>query len=309
MTGITELLGLAVRWTHLTTSILLVGSAAVLLLAGPSDRPTARRWDVRVAAAARWFVLLAVATALASVAHQTAVLEDRAAAALEPAALVRFLLETRGGTVWLLRGRLLALLGVFGALPADIRRRADWRAARGQALLLALGALTLVAAAGHAAAVDPGTATAVTADAAHLLAAGLWVGALPALALLLGIAARPDGADARPFAVRLARRFSRVALGLVAALALSGAVNASAQIGSVAGLLGTPHGRLLLLKLGVFVAMLAVAVLNRRLLPVRLDAGGIDGQHVGTIKEIGDPPEALGLALRAVIAAGSIEPH
>lgn len=267
MAGITELLGLTVRWAHLTTSILLVGSAAVLLLAGPSDRPTARRWDVRVAAAARWLVLLALATALASVAYQTAVLEDRATAALEPAALARFLLETRGGTVWLLRGSLLVLLGVFVALPADIRRRADWRAARGQALFLALGALMLVAAAGHAAAVDPGTAIAVAADAAHLLAAGLWIGALPALALLLVVTARPDGADARPYAVRLARRFSRVALGLVAALALSGVVSASAQIGSVAGLLGTPHGRLLLLKLGIFATMLAVAVLNRRLLP------------------------------------------
>src|SRR5918996_329251 len=38
-----EVTGLLARWLHLTSSIFLVGGAAALLLAGPSDRPTARR--------------------------------------------------------------------------------------------------------------------------------------------------------------------------------------------------------------------------------------------------------------------------
>ena len=62
-----------------------------------------------------------------------------------------------------------------------------------------------------------------------------------------------------------ARRFSATALALVVVLVLSGAWNTWAQVGSVPGLLGTAHGRLLLAKLAVFAAMLALAAGNRRL--------------------------------------------
>ena len=42
---------------------------------------------------------------------------------------------------------------------------------------------------------------------------------------------------------------------------------------------------------------------------VGLDAGGVDGEHVGTVEEIGDAAKALGLALGAVIAARAVEAH
>ena len=44
-------LGLALRWVHLASSIALVGGAVILLLAGPSDRPTACAWQREVARA------------------------------------------------------------------------------------------------------------------------------------------------------------------------------------------------------------------------------------------------------------------
>ena len=53
----------------------------------------------------------------------------------------------------------------------------------------------------------------------------------------------------------------------------------------------------------------AVAEQHRRLVAVRLDPGGVDGQHVGTVEEIGDAAEAFGLALGAVIAARAVEAH
>src|SRR5205085_3178468 len=84
------------RWIHLVSSILLVGGAATLLLAGPSDRPTARRWEAWILRACSACVLVALASALVAVAAQAALLEGRAAAALEPAALRRFLLQTQG---------------------------------------------------------------------------------------------------------------------------------------------------------------------------------------------------------------------
>jgi putative copper resistance protein D len=272
-----EVTGLLARWLHLTSSIFLVGGAAALLLAGPSDRPTARRWESWVLTTCRALILVALASALVAVAYHTAVLEGRAEAALEPAAITRVLLQTQGGTVWLIRAALLFLLGAFLAIRAELQDRTDWRAARGEVALLGLLALGLIAAGGHAAAVEPGTATAIAADVVHLASAGIWVGGLPALALLLWLTGGAAGADARPYAVLVARRFSRTALAMVATLALSGLWNAWMQVGSVAALLGTRHGRLLLVKLLAFGAMLVLATFNRRLIPAL--AG--DGPTVG----------------------------
>jgi len=252
-----------VRWAHLALSVLLVGTAVSILLAGRSDRPTALGWETRMLDACRGLVVLAFAAGVAVLLLQTALLEGRRAAALDPGALRRVLLETRGGHVWLVRHGLLLLLAAFLAVPLDVRRRVDWRAARGETALLGLAALGAGAAAGHAAAL-PGALAAIATDTVHVLAAGAWVGGLLPLALLLRRAGRAEGADARPLAVLAARRFSRLALACVLALVASGSVIAWAQVGSVAGLVGTAYGRLLLGKLALLAPILALAALNRR---------------------------------------------
>src|SRR5256886_8254263 len=130
-------------------------------------------------------------------------------------------------------------------------RSADWRAARGEAVLLGVAAVVPLAAAGHAAAVEPDTARAIVLDGLHVLGAGIWVGGLLPLALLLRAAASEDGADARPHAVLAARRLSRAALGIVLVLAATGTWLALTHVGNVAGLVGTTYGRLLLAKLAL----------------------------------------------------------
>ncbi|HET7341687.1 MAG TPA: CopD family protein [Methylomirabilota bacterium] len=300
---------LVARFLHLACSILLVGGAALLLLAGPSDRPTARRWEARIVAACRVLVVLALAGAVVAVAAQTALLEGRPAAAFEPAALTRLLLQTQGGVVWLLRGGLLLLLGAFVAVRADLSQRVDWRAARGEVALLGLLALGLIAAASHAAAVEPGTATAIAADVVHLAASGLWVGALLPLALLLRLTARESGADARPYAVVATRRFSAAALQLALVVLLSGAWNTWLQVGSVAGLLGTRHGRLLVVKLVLVAAMLALAALNRRLIP-RLsgDAASVGRPAMRRLGALVAGEAGLAIAVIGIVAVMSVTP-
>ena len=297
------------RWLHLVSSILLVGGAAALLLAGPSDRPTARRWEAWVMTACRALVAVALGSALVAVAAQAALLEDRAAAAVEPAALARLLLQTQAGAVWLVRGGLLFLLGAFVVVRADLSDRTDWRAARGEVALLGLAAVGLIAAASHAAAVEPDTATAIAADVGHLVASGLWVGALPALARLFGLAGREAGADARPHAVLVARRFSGVALGLFVVVLVSGMWNTWFQVGSVAGLLGTRHGRLLLVKLAVIVAMVGLAALNRRLLPALAgDAATVGRPAMRRLSRLVAGEAVLALVVLGIVAAMSVTP-
>src|SRR2546428_13072565 len=231
-TGPVYALGLAVRWTHLACSVLLVGSAMTIAIAGRSDRPTALRWEQRLLAWSRALALVALVSGLAQLGLQTALFEGRATAALEAPALARVLFETQVGRVWLVRHGVLVLLSAFLLLPLDVARRADWRAARGEAVLLGGIALVPIAASGHAAAVEPGTAIAIAVDGAHLLAAGVWAGGLLPLALLLRAAGRDEGADGRPYAVLAARRFSRCALAAIVALALLGAGDGATQGGS-----------------------------------------------------------------------------
>lgn len=257
-------LGLLARFVGLSASIVIVGSAAVILLAGRSPRPTALAWERRVVRLTRGLVWLALAAGVVSLAQQAAFVEARAAAAVEPLALSRVALETRFGLVWLARHALLLLLAVFVSMRAELRSPLDWGAARGQTLLLGALALAALAAGGHAAAVDASAATAIVADVGHLLAAGIWAGALPALVLLLRAASRAAGADTRPYAVLTARRFSRAALGIVLVIVATGFVIAGAQVGSIGALLGTAYGRLLLVKLALVALALVVAAVGRR---------------------------------------------
>jgi putative copper resistance protein D len=259
---------LGALWVHLASSVLSVGAFFMLLLAGPPGASTARRWDEKVVAWSRLLVLVALGSGLVWLLLRTAVFENRLQAALEPRAVWHAVLETRPGLVWLARHGLLVVLAAFLAMRANVVETRNWIAARGEAFALASLALALVSGSSHAAAITPGTALAVALDATHLLGTGAWVGALVPLALLLRAASGDTGADARPYAVRAARRFSGAALIAMVLLMASGAMNARVQIESIAALVGTAHGRLLLTKLAVLVLILGLAVVNRtRILP------------------------------------------
>src|SRR2546428_3986414 len=259
---------LGVCWAHLASCVLLVGAFFVLLLASRPMATTARCWDRRLVRWSRLLVFVAVGSGIVWLLVRTAIFENRPQAALEPRAVSRAVLDTWPGLVWHARHGLLVLLAAFLAMRANVAERRNWIAARGEALALATLALALASASSHAAAITPGTLWAVAVDVTHLVGTGLWVGGLVALALLLGAASREAGADARPYAVLAARRFSGAAVIGMLLLRASGALNAIAQVESLAGLAGTVHGRLLLAKLAVLVPILAIAAVNRtRILP------------------------------------------
>jgi putative copper resistance protein D len=111
--------------------------------------------------------------------------------------------------------------------------------------------------AGHAAA--EGDALTLGLDGLHLLATGLWAGGLVPLALCLGWARRLPSTAA---ASKAAERFSALGLGAVATLAVTGGFAAWQQVGSVPALIGTPYGRVLVVKLALFAVLIPVAARN-----------------------------------------------
>jgi putative copper resistance protein D len=298
-----NLLGAALRWVHLAACVGLAGIAAFLLLAGRTDLAGPLRWRERMLGWSRRLVLLALATGVLVLAHQTVVFEGRLGAAVDPAALGRVLLGTQVGLVWLLRHGVLLVLALLLWARLDESRRADWVALRTQVILLGFVALGFIAASGHAAAVEPDTGRVLGIAAVHLLATGLWVGGLPALATVLGMASRENTDAARAYAARATRRFSQLALGSVIVLAATGIGNSIAHVGSVPALVGTPYGRLLLLKLALLAVILALAAVARRRLVPALAASVA---AFGRLRRIAVSEATLAGAILGVVAVMSL---
>jgi putative copper resistance protein D len=256
---------LAALGVHLAACVLVTGAFFVLLLAGPPPISTMRRWEQRVLSGARWLVLVALGSGVIWLLVSTALFEGRPDAALEARAIRHAMLDTWPGVVWTVRHGLLIVLLAFLLTGGDVSTRWNWFAARGEAFALAALALILLRGSGHAAAIAE-SPWPLAIDMVHLLGAGIWVGGLPPLALLLYAAGR-YAATPDPYAVRAIQRFSRVALITVLVLAGSGIATALLLVESVAGLVGTAHGHLLLAKLAVLVPALLLAAANRALLP------------------------------------------
>lgn len=267
--------GLAARWTHLVCGLGLVGIFSAALLAGRSDRPTADAWASLTLRLARRLAATVLLSGLATLAYQVVVVSGRADALLEPAIWLRLLLHSRFGTVWLLRHGLLVLLAALLLLREREESAVDWTAWRLEAWTLGAGAAAAMAWAGHAAAAEPLGLVAALADACHLVAAGLWLGALLPLALLLRAASRESGADSRPYAVLAVRRFSTLALAAMLAIVATGLGNAWVEVGSVPALVGTRYGRLLLVKIALLGPILGIAAANRRRLLPALSGDGV----------------------------------
>lgn len=266
-----------VRWTHLAGALLLLGLFASLLLvvrpasahvAGDS-RPLLDAVERRLLAIAVWVLAALLLSGIADLLRQVRIATDAATlTSLPGSAWVAVLLDTRYGAVWLARHALLLLLGAWLLVRPRLCGPADWWALRLQQLALATASLLLIAGSGHAAAA--GEWAGILVDGLHLLAAGVWLGGLLPLALLLRHALTRDDGGMRAAAVG-ARRFSTLGLVSVPVLVASGAYATQAQVGGAPALIGTPYGGWLLTKVALLLPLLGVALVNRAVLLPRLD--------------------------------------
>lgn len=180
--------------------------------------------------------------------------------ALNPGTLRTVLTETRFGRAALLR---MALLLLVLLLPIFVRNcRVLWRSQ----FLLGCAVVLSFAWTGHGSTGRGiGGAWHLAFDLAHLLAAGIWIGALAALTVLvLSLRHAPSTLRAGVVLYGL-DRFSAIGLWVVGALVASGIGNSWYLIGmsNWRSLYSTRYGRVLLVKLALFGAMLLLAALNR----------------------------------------------
>jgi putative copper resistance protein D len=176
--------------------------------------------------------------------------------------------DTVFGSVALVRFALIVLMALalcrFGFAEST---KLHWGQAATIALAAALvGTLALAGHAGAGSGIEGNIH--LSADILHLVAASAWVGALVPLAVLLGAARRNEDHASLPVAREATLRFSALGIASVGTLLATGIVNSWVLAGSVPALIGTGYGRLLLVKVALFLAMLSIAAINRlRLTP------------------------------------------
>ncbi|GIE30473.1 transport integral membrane protein [Actinoplanes italicus] len=144
----------------------------------------------------------------------------------------------------------LAAAAGLGTSPGSRRRRVA-------AVAAATAAVIAPALTGHTRAAGP-EALVVGADALHLLAGSVWLGGLAGLALTLPALSGHGAAAARTLT-----RFSATAAAVLVALIATGSLLAWRILGSWSALAGTGYGRLLLAKIALVLAALAIAAWNR----------------------------------------------
>lgn len=251
---------------------------------------------VAVASGAAWFVLVAQSMSGSAFADL-----------FSQGVLWIVLLQTAFGRDWLAR---LILAGLLAAMLALLFRRRGNKAFVSDALAVTFagGLVGTLAFAGHAVGargiegiIHP------AADFAHLIAAAAWVGMLLPLALFLAAVAHEDTSIG--VAHMAIRRFSNFGLVTVGVLLITGIINALYLAGSVPALIETDYGRLLLIKVALFVVMIAIAAVNRQVWTPRLLRDGSAGRAaLGRVRRNAAIEAGLGAVIIVIVAVLGVTP-
>jgi putative copper export protein/methionine-rich copper-binding protein CopC len=281
-----------VRWVSYLALLGVIGAACFALLVlgilqrqrRPDDHElieTARR---RAASVGLGFVGLLLLVAVARLYAQSLAMHG-AEHVLDADRVATMVTRTVWGWGWMIQAAAVVVAAAGFA--------AAWRGAVAGWVLAALAAAALAltpALSGHAAAVpDALGAVAIVAHSAHVLGVGGWLGSLLVL-LVAGIpAAMALGPARRGAAVAsLVRAFSPTALLFASLVVLTGIAATAIHVGSVAALVGSRYGALLLIKVGIFGLVIGTGAYNYlRVQPVLGDDVGAERLERSVAFELG----------------------
>jgi copper transport protein len=229
--------------------VLLVGPALGLALLWPAR--LSRRGPARLVWAGAVLVAVSTGAGLLLQAPYTtgAPITDLTGADL------RQVFGSQFGTAHLVR---LVVLAGSALLLVPLLRGASGVLERTMLALFGVVAIGTWPLSGHPAG-SPAPVLSVLVDVVHLASMAVWLGGL---VVLVGFLLRR--ADERELGAILPV-WSRWAAGAVAALLVAGLTQAVIEVGTPGALVGTRYGRLLMVKAGLFAAVVVVAALSRRL--------------------------------------------
>jgi putative copper resistance protein D len=287
----------AVRAVHFATTAAAAGALVFRAVTDPVLHRAERLKSV-IDARIRWLVWMSVMIAFASgivwLLLQTSSMSGQA---VTLSAIATVINETQFGFVSMVRLALAILLAICVAF--DRRQWARWLA-----LALAACLMASVAWTGHAASTPFQLGYLhLLADALHLLGAAAWIGGLMSLVCVLGYRASAEPA----LRLDMVRRFSCLGIASVATLLISGLINAWILVGSFRALVVTDYGRILMLKIAVFLVMVTLAAANRLWLTPRLSAS--DGKSFHALARNSVAEIVLGLFVFVIVGLlGTLHP-
>jgi putative copper export protein/mono/diheme cytochrome c family protein len=259
-------------------------------------------------------LLVAIATGTAWLFVEASSVSGQPIATVLPSGVVTIVLtQTQFGQAWALRGALAIVLAIVLAVFLLVRGRGR-KLAGWTGLVASVGLMVSLAWAGHAAATEgvPWEWLHLPADLLHLFATGAWLGALVPLALLLAHVRSDAGAGALSVARAATLRFSTLGIICVATLTVTGIVNTWFLSGSIPALVGTLYGQLLLLKVALFVGIIALADVNRRRLVPELASATSDAalrlRAVGKVSRNAFSEAGVGVLVIAIVGIMGILP-
>jgi putative copper resistance protein D len=281
-----------IRSVHIGGSILLASGFAFRLIVlkpaikavyGAADRPQSRFEGCmnRVSFVSLIIVILSSAAWLWLVA--ASISGDAIFSGIQLETVETILFRTQFGRLWLFRFACCLGLGVLLLM----RNRGLISAGLAVLVLASLGG------AGHAGANPSSIGPFLLADdIGHLVIAAIWPGGL--VPLLLYLCAARRSTDHRNLVVSVVRRFSALSLTAVSLLGATGLVNAYFLVGSLQALFDSDYGKLLLLKIVLFVLMIGFGAQNLFVLKPGL-------MRLAEVEKLGESPKLVAALFRNVM--------
>lgn len=144
-------------------------------------------------------------------------------------------------------------------------------------------------------------------QAMHLLAASVWVGGL--LSLFHAVHSARHAPRRVELLTQVLRRFSLTGFAAVLLILASGILNSWFLVGSIDALLHTGYGQVLMVKVSLFLCMIALALFNRLFVMPRLaDNAHADGMLSLLLRSVAAEQAFAILVLAAVSVLGSLPP-
>jgi copper resistance protein D len=275
------------RFAHFLTAMLAFGMSAYLWAYAPERLRLALSPVVhRLALIAS---SVALVTAIAWLALESASMADDWSAAVDPDQIGAVITDTAFGHAWALHLVLAAALVAVVAVGSRDRWAATSLASA--ALLASLGLV------GHAAMQTGAEGVLHRANhAVHLMAAGAWIGGLVPFVMCVRAYERDD---LRKDAVRAMAGFSFWGQFVVAAIVLTGVVNIALTSHHPPLPPTTPYRALLMAKLIIVAIMILLALFNRFVLAPRLNASA---NVLTTLRATSAVEVALGCVVIALVS-------
>jgi putative copper resistance protein D len=296
------------RAIHIGASILLAGTFTFdLIMLGLTDRSISNDLnDVehRLMHLAFWSLITALLSALFWFWLEVASMSELSLKnALSATAWGTVLFETQFGRVWQLRlGLIAAAFVLVASMLARVKARRMLIAVLWLVSVVLLVSLAWIS---HAAAATVRPFGALG-DMLHLCAAGLWIGGLVPLTILLAHA-RASFSFGETVA-RVIRRFSTLSLCCVSVLVISGISNSWLLVGSIHALFTTPYGRLLLFKLALFAILIGFGARNRFLVKAKLPKAAADPDLLAQLRRNVIWEACLGVAVVVIVGCLGVTP-